>query len=72
MDVYILVDLCNVTVYDGKNVKITCICNMYESHKWNVCIKEARHEGIPDRWLHLNKIWKQAKLKYSMKTCKLR
>ena len=30
MDEYILVDLCNVKVHDGKNEEITCIYTIYE------------------------------------------
>lgn len=46
MDEYILVDLHNVTVHGSKNEEITCIHNIHESHKCNLCMKETRHKGI--------------------------
>lgn len=42
---YVLVDLYNVMVYSGKD-EITCIHNIDESHKYNVCLKGARHKRM--------------------------
>lgn len=46
MDKYILVDVYNVAVHSDKHEEITCIHNIYESHKSNVCMKEARYKII--------------------------